>query len=177
MAHGARPAGLIVAKRRPRRALRIYRVVRAIHPLFDGTGAARFGARWTSPGRPAIYAAGSYAGALMEVLVHAQRRDLKVDYHCLVIEIPTTVRIIELDPKTISGWDEPDYVVSRQFGDRWMEEARSAILCVPSITGRPHELNYVINPRHPDVRKLKQAQQHGVIWDERLIPRRPTSPC
>ena len=161
-----------MATRTPRRTLRIYRVARAIHPLFDGTGAARFGARWTSPGWSAIYAAGSYAGALMEVLAHAQRRDLKVDYHCLVIEIPPTVRIIELDPRAILGWDEPDYVISRQFGDRWVEEARSAVLCVPSITGRPHELNYIINPHHPDARKLKKGQQHPVIWDERLVSRR-----
>jgi len=108
----------------------------------------------------------------MEVLAHARRRDLKVDYHCLVIEIPPTVRIIELDPRAILGWDEPDYVISRQFGDRWVEEARSAVLCVPSITGRPHELNYVINPHHPDARKLKKAEQHAVIWDERLVSRR-----
>ena len=161
-----------MATRAPRRTLRIYRVARVIHPLFDGTGAARFGARWTSPGWSAIYAAGSYAGALMEVLAHAQRRDLKVDYHCLVIEIPPTVRIIELDPRAILGWDEPDYVISRQFGDRWVEEARSAVLCVPSITGRPHELNYIINPHHPDARKLKKGQQHHVIWDERLVSRR-----
>jgi len=161
-----------MATRTPRRTLRIYRVARVIHPLFDGTGAARFGARWTSPGWSAIYAAGSYAGALMEVLAHAQRRDLKVDYHCLVIEIPPTVRIIELDPRAILGWDEPDYVISRQFGDRWVEEARSAVLCVPSITGRPHELNYIINPHHPDARKLKKGQQHPVIWDERLVSRR-----
>jgi RES domain-containing protein len=161
-----------MATRTPRRTLRIYRVARVIHSLFDGTGAARFGARWTSPGWSAIYAAGSYAGALMEVLAHAQRRDLKVDYHCLVIEIPPTVRIIELDPRAILGWDEPDYVISRQFGDRWVEEARSAVLCVPSITGRPHELNYIINPHHPDARKLKKGQQHPVIWGERLASRR-----
>ena len=161
-----------MATRAPRRTLRIYRVARAIHPLFDGTGAARFGARWTSPGRSAIYAAGSYAGALMEVLAHARRPDLKVDYHCLVIEIPPTVRVLELDPGAILGWDKPDYVISRQFGDRWMEEAGSAVLCVPSITGRPHELNYIINPHHPDARKLKKAQQHPVIWDERLVSRR-----
>jgi RES domain-containing protein len=161
-----------MATRAPRRTLRIYRVARAIHPLFDGTGAVRFGARWTSPGRSAIYAAGSYAGALMEVLAHARRLDLKVDYHCLVVEIPPTVRIIELDPSVILGWDEPDYVISRQLGDRWVEEARSAVLCVPSITGRPHELNYIINPHHRDARKLKKAQQHPVIWDERLVSRR-----
>jgi RES domain-containing protein len=158
-----------MAARRTRRALNIYRIARAIHPLFDGTGAARFGARWTSPGRKAIYAAGSYAGALMEVLAHAQRRDLKVAYHCLVIGIPAGVRIIELDPKDLPGWDSSNYTVSREFGDHWLNEAKTALLSVPSITGRPHELNFIINPDHQDVSELQLAKPHAVIWDERLI--------
>ena len=158
--------------RATRRALRVYRVARTIHPLFDGTGAARFGARWTSPGRTAIYAAGSYAGALMEVLVHAQRRDLKVAYHCLVIDIPAAVRVIELDIDDMVGWDAADYVVSRRFGDRWLDGGRSAVLRVPSITGRPHEMNYIINPRHEDARRLRLAKAPAVIWDERLALRR-----
>jgi RES domain-containing protein len=152
-----------MAARPARRALNVYRITRAIHPLFDGTGTARFGARWTSPGKAAIYAAGSYAGALMEVLAHARRLDLRVDYHCLVIGIPAVVRIIELDPNALPGWDSPDYVISREFGDRWLDEGKSAILCVPSITGRPHERNYIINPRHPDTNKLKHAKPHAVI--------------
>jgi RES domain-containing protein len=158
-----------MAARRTRRALNIYRIARAIHPLFDGTGAARFGARWTSPGRKAIYAAGSYAGALMEVLAHAQRRDLKVAYHCLVIGIPAGVRIIELDPKDLPGWDSSNYTVSREFGDRWLNEAKTALLSVPSITGRPHERNFIINPDHQDASELQLAKPHAVIWDERLI--------
>jgi RES domain-containing protein len=68
--------------------------------------------------------------------------------------------------------DEPDCVISWQFGDQWVEEARSAVLCVLSITGRPHELNYIINPHHPEARKLKKAKQHPVVWDERLVSRR-----
>jgi RES domain-containing protein len=161
-----------MATRASRRKLTIYRVSRAIHPLFDGTGAARFGARWTSPGKAAIYAAGSYAGALMEILAHAQRRDLKVAYHCLAIGIPAGVRIIELDAASLPGWEAADYVVSRIYGDRWLKERRSAVLCVPSMTGRPHERNYIVNPRHPDVRKLKHAEPHAVIWDQRLVSKR-----
>jgi RES domain-containing protein len=36
------------------------------------------------------------------------------------------------------------------------------------MTGRPHELNYIVNPEHPDARKLKLHEPHAVIWDDRL---------
>jgi RES domain-containing protein len=146
----------------------VYRVARAIHPLFDGRGAARFGARWNSPGRLAIYSAGSYAGALLEILAHARRLDLKVEFHCLVIDIPKRVPIFKVSPGRVRGWDAADYVASRAVGDRWLAEGKSAVLCVPSMTGRPHELNYVFNPEHPDVRKLTVHEPHPVIWDDRL---------
>ena len=168
MAHGIRATGLTRLTRTERTPLSVYRVARAIHPPFDGTGAARFGARWTSPGRLAIYAAGSYAGALLEILAHARRLDLKVDYRCVVIDIPKRVPILKVNPARVQGWDAPDYIASRAVGDRWLEEGRSAVLCVPSLTGRPHELNYIVNPEHPDARKLRLHKPHAVIWDDRL---------
>jgi RES domain-containing protein len=160
-----------VARRSVGACRTIYRVGRAIYPLFDGNGAARYGARWTSPGRLAIYAAGSYAGALLEVLAHARRLALKVEYRCLVIEIPSDVSLREIDPKSVRGWDRPDYAKSRALGDRWLDEGESAVLCVPSVTGRPHERHYIINPVHPDAGKLVRRRAHRVIWDERLRAR------
>jgi RES domain-containing protein len=86
-----------------------------------------------------------------------------------LIEIPVGVRIIELHPKDLPGWDSPDYTVSRGFGDRWLSEAKTALVCVPSITGRPHESNYIINPDHQDASDLELAKTHAVVGDERLI--------
>ena len=173
MAHGARPAGMTAVSKISRSALTVYRVTRAIHPAFDGTGTARFGARWTSPGRVAIYAAGSYAGALMEILAHARRHDLKVAYQCLVIVIPEHVRVIAVEAKAAPGWDSRDYVVSRGVGDRWLQEKKSAVLRVPSVTGSPHEYHFIFNPLHADVSKLKLGKPHAVTWDDRLLAQRP----
>jgi RES domain-containing protein len=168
VAHGIRTTGLTRATTALYLRLSVYRVARAIHPLFDGRGAARFGARWTSPGRLAIYAAGSYAGALLEILVHARRLDLKVEYRCAVIDIPKRIQILKVSPGRVRGWDADDYVASRAVGDRWLDEGKSAVLCVPSMTGRPHELNYIVNPEHADARKLTVHKPHAVMWDDRL---------
>src|SRR3954447_6193572 len=51
--------------------LRAFRIADMRHTIFDGTGAMLHGARWNSPGRRVIYAAETYAGALLEILVHA----------------------------------------------------------------------------------------------------------
>ena len=51
--------------------LRVFRIADMRHAIFDGTGAMLYGARWNSHGRRVIYAAETYAGALLEILVHA----------------------------------------------------------------------------------------------------------
>jgi RES domain-containing protein len=48
-----------------------YRVCKTRYPVWDGTGAEIAGGRWNSPGRPLIYCADSFAGSLLEILVHA----------------------------------------------------------------------------------------------------------
>ena len=57
-------------------ALIAYRIVRAGYSVFDGSGAARWGGRWTSPGRSVIHAAETYALAILENLVHFNASEL-----------------------------------------------------------------------------------------------------
>jgi len=56
---------------RRRGPLRVFRIADARHLIFDGTGAMIHGSRWNSPGRRIIYAAETYSGALLEIVVHA----------------------------------------------------------------------------------------------------------
>ena len=67
-----------------------------------------------------------------------------------------------------SGWDLPEAVIARKFGDRWIHELRTAVLFVPSVvTGE--EGNVVINPLHPDARKIRVSKPTPVIWNSRLF--------
>ena len=38
-------------------------------------------------------------------------------------------------------------------GERWLRAARTAVLSVPSVV-IPHERNFILNPVHPEFRKL-----------------------
>lgn len=57
-----------------------------------------------------------------------------------------------------------------EFGDRWLTEARSAILLVPSVVARL-EWNAMVNPAHPDARQLTLSRAEKVMWDRRLFER------
>jgi RES domain-containing protein len=146
-----------------------WRVCKARHTPFDGTGAELLGARWNSPGSPLIYAADSFAGALLEVLAHAARpRTVPGPHHAVRIEIPDdfTERV---ESEALPGWEARESQVALVFGDHWLSEGRTAALVVPSLPARPVGRNVLINPRHPDVSRIVISEPFVVPWDERLF--------
>src|SRR4051812_21236748 len=78
---------------------RAFRIADRRHPIFDGTGAYRSGARWNSPGRRIIYAADSYPGALLEMLAHSRIGKLPRTHAWIEIEIPADVSVEQFDGK------------------------------------------------------------------------------
>lgn len=146
-----------------------WRVSKTRFPPFDGTGAMLRGARWNSGGRPVIYAADTFAGAILEILAHALRpRTLPGAYHAVRIEIPD-VLVERLDPAALPGWDDKGSPEARAFGDRWLAEARSATLAVPAVPSRPVGVNVLVNPDHPDAGRIMVSDPFEVPWDERLF--------
>ena len=149
--------------------MRAFRIADRRHPIFDGTGAKLTGGRWNSPGRPVIYAAETFAGALLEVLVHANLGRVPRTHAVIEITIPESVSIETVRPEAIPGWDAPDQIASREFGDHWLQELRSAVLLVPSFVARGHERNVLINPAHYDFSRIIASEPEGLLWDERLF--------
>lgn len=146
--------------------LRVFRIADMRHAIFDGTGAMRHGARWNSPGRRIVYAAETYAGALLEILVHASG-SVPPSQGYIEIEIPAGLAIEEIIPDDVPRWDAPSFEAARRFGDRWYDERRSLALFVPSVVTRV-ERNVLINQEHPDFSRLRESQPLPVRWDARL---------
>ena len=133
-----------------------YRIVRSGYPAFDGAGAARHGGRWSSRGRFVIHAAESYALAILENLVHFNIGELPPSQVVVQMRIPASVSRERVVAAQLPGWDRPyPNGVSQEFGDRWYDELRSAVLIVPS-TLSPYETNILINQRH------REATQIGI---------------
>lgn len=151
--------------------MQIYRIGDSRHPIWDGTGAAMVGGRWNSPGRPAIYGSLSFACAMLEILVHANIGRIPSTHCYVVAEVPGNVAIERHGAQSLpNGWDSDNSSIARRFGDQWLQEARSAVLVVPSVVAKL-EWNAVINPLHPNANQLLVSATQKVIWDQRLFTR------
>jgi RES domain-containing protein len=136
---------------------RAYRIADRRHTIFDGEGAATFGGRWNSPGRCVIYAAETYAGAMLEVLANSNIGRVPKYHAWIEVVIDGDVSVEEVDQRP-----------SRFFGDKWYDEKRSTVLIVPSTVVLV-ERNIVINQEHPGFRKLRATAPKPVVWDERVF--------
>ena len=125
-----------------------------------------YGARWNSPGRKIIYAAETYAGALLEILVHSSGR-VPRNLMYIGIEFPADIAMEETTGDEIAGWEESSFESSRAFGDRWYDERRTPILLVPSVVTRV-ERNVLIHQEHPDFGRIRASEPLPVRWDMRL---------
>src|SRR5712691_2107260 len=109
--------------------LQAFRIARAKFPLFDGTGAAVGGARWNTKGQRVIYAAESYATALLEILVHSNLGRVPRGFAFIEIHVPAEVDIEEITSKDLRKWNAPDCAVSQAFGSRWVQLKVRVSLC------------------------------------------------
>ena len=136
------------------------------YPVYSPEGARRTGGRWSAPGQAVIYASEHYSTALLEKLVRLG--ELPPGQHSVEITIPGGTSYEVVTPDTVPGWYERGGASARRFGSAWIEEARSAVLLVPSVVARV-ERNVLINPAHPDAAAIHAGLETPVRWDERLF--------
>lgn len=136
-------------------------------PANVGAGAALHGGRWNPKGVEVIYAAATVSLAALEVLVHYAV--LPRDFVATEIQIPAAVAIEVVSPRDLpSDWDglSPS-AATQNIGRKWAAEHRSAVLCVPSAIV-PAERLYVLNPKHPDFRRIEFLTPVPFGFDHRL---------
>ncbi len=126
-------------------------------------------ARWNPNDIEMIYAASSRALACLENAVHRDQIGLKQLFSIMTIECPDEVaikaiRLDELPP----GWSDYDKMFATQrIGERWIRENRTAVLQVPSSIIE-EEVNYLLNPHHPDFSKIKVVKTQPFVFDNRI---------
>jgi RES domain-containing protein len=136
-----------------------WRLCRAPYADLSGDGARRYGGRWNGPGRPLLYTASTAALAVLEVRVHLDLPPdlLPDDYVLITIDLgQASIEIIDTLPAS-----------PQDVGDRWLQEARTAILQVPS-TIVPESANLLINPAHPGASTIAILNQRPFTFDTRL---------
>ena len=136
-----------------------------------GKGGLRAAARWHNAGAPIVYTASSPASALLEVLVHLELNDLMHlpdSYQLLRVDVPDSILIVELDEGSLDTDWRKNLDATRAIGDKWLSEFESALLAVPSVIV-PHTKNYLLNPTHHDIGKIKVASHGSYPFDFRLF--------
>ena len=151
----------------------VYRIEREkyLKTTLAGTGASMSsGYRWNSKYTKLVYTAQSRALATLEVSVHLDlSEDLPTDRFYIEIEIPDDITIQEVIPEDLPDdwYSKPPTITTQIIGDDFVFQNESAILKVPSSIV-PQEFNYLINPNHPDAKKIKVIGKIPMNFDPRL---------
>ena len=150
--------------------LQAWRIVKEKHAAtaFSGEGAAKTGGRWNSRGVAIVYASSTKALAVLESLVHLNP---PIFFKYVAFRIEFNVSIVEEIPANAlpEQWTAaPPTPSSQGIGDLWVREGRSAVLAVPSaiLSGEP---NYLLNPGHPDFKKIEIGSAEPFTFDPRLL--------
>ena len=129
------------------------------------------GGRWNSPGTPVVYCSAHASLAVLEILSHIRSLSPFSGYAVLSVQFPAelveTFQATDLPP----GWATyPAAPALQMIGDRWVLEARSAVLQVPSAIV-PMEHNYLLNPSHADFGQVVFGEPEPFTFDSRIVRR------
>jgi RES domain-containing protein len=147
-----------------------WRIVKEKHAAtaFSGEGASRSGGRWNSRGVWVVYTSGTKSLAALETLVHLNPPVL---FRYVMIRIDFDNSLVEKFARAglAADWqEEPPPPSTRAIGDLWVKESRSAVFELPSVI-IPGESNYLLNPAHPDFRRITVGNPEPFAFDPRLL--------
>ncbi|HEV7242973.1 MAG TPA: RES family NAD+ phosphorylase [Thermoanaerobaculia bacterium] len=147
-----------------------WRIVKREHApnAFDGEGAALNAGRWHSEGTRVVYTSQSISLATLEIIVHLRRRRHIPEYMlipCYFHEALVETLDAAALPKNWAATIAPTEL--RRFGDEWARNRVSAVMSVPSAVTQV-ELNYILNPEHPDFPSIDLGEPRDFHMDVRL---------
>ena len=151
--------------------MELYRITQEKYASdLSGNGARLFGGRWNSEGLFAMYTSSSRSLALLETLAHTPAKILQEKIYLLVsFYLPDGISPEEIDrDKLTTGWDAPDTrPLTKKMGDKFLRNKTGLLLAVPSVL-TSEENNYLLNPLHTDIKKLKLMNKRRIHFDTRV---------
>lgn len=135
---------------------------------FSGEGARLYAGRWNRKGVALVYTAATQSLAMLEMLV--QDEPLRARYVMIEVRLPQTLAIdrIKIEDLPPDWRDSAAREKLQAIGTQWAGKRGSAVLAVPSAV-IPAETNYLLNPLHPDFRRIKIGKPQRFETDLRLI--------
>ena len=133
----------------------------------SGTGARINGGRWNPAGLAGLYTSQYISLAILEILVRATKNTAPDSYTLTSFEVSdNSIYLVQLK-KLKKEW-KYDLRYTQGIGEDFLNEKQSLCLQVPSAIV-PQEHNFLLNPLHPDFRKVKIVGSELLELDKRLI--------
>jgi len=151
----------------------LYRITRARHAAdLSGEGARLTKGRWNPVGVSMVYTASSVALAALEVYVNVPRGIvIAAEFKRVDIQVPDSAMIEYVEVSDLSSdWSNviaPDSI--GEIGQAWADRCSSLLMRVPSAALSGHEYNFLINPRHPDMKGVKVLNITPFVYDSRMV--------
>ena len=133
----------------------------------SGEGAKLRGGRWNSVGLPVVYTSTTISLSLLELLIYNASYDELQNNYLMKIETPGIPEDSITSINVKKQWQK-DIGYSRFIGDSFLSTRKNIVLKVPSAI-IPEEYNIIINPLHPDFKKIKIIGSSPFEFDSRLF--------
>ena len=106
---------------------------------------------------------------MLEILAHLplEEAELPASFRLLLVEQVDEVKAVDLQVPTDLALTTNE-LVSQQTGDAWLESRASALARVPSAI-MPFTWNFLLNPLHPEAKKLRIISASDHLYDPRLL--------
>ena len=133
----------------------------------SGEGSRIYGGRFNPIGLATLYTSENISLCILEILVRASKTTSPDNYTLISIEI-TDNGISKIQLKKLKkGWQH-DLDYTQGIGEDFLKENQSFCLEVPSAIV-PQENNFLLNPLHPDFKKVKILSTELLELDKRLF--------
>jgi RES domain-containing protein len=149
--------------------MRLYRIgsTRFANDL-RGEGAKLSGGRWNHVGIPCIYVAATRSLALLEYTTHARVHLIPRALSFITLEVPCHSLETYSIPQLPGNWKQfPHPNETRDFGTRFLTANKFLLYQLPSVVIED-EMNFVINPSHPDIKMIAIEDIKDYAYDLRL---------
>ncbi|WP_461453256.1 RES family NAD+ phosphorylase [Mucilaginibacter sp.] len=148
----------------------LYRIAKCayINDL-SGAGARLYGGRWSSVGKPMVYLASTRSLAVLEVLVHLSPTMFPDSFCIAEIKVPDdSIKELAINNIPANWQDILPSIELKKIGDDFLKQQEGLLLKVPSAIVA-EEFNYLLNPLHPAMSKVKLVKQLPFNFDQRLV--------
>ena len=151
--------------------IKAWRISKAKHKktAFTGTGTQFASGRWHHLNVPVVYGADSLALAALEQFVHVTNEAIHIRYVSFELDIPPSliIRVEDIASMPPRWRKQPPGQKTMAIGSNWVKSGQSAVFSVPSAIILTERV-FVLNPNHPDFRKINIGSAEKFSFDSRI---------